>query len=82
MPPIEPGSKYSTTAGIPTRGDAYAKLMHHLNEAQDQAAILSHLHNTEDSEMDKLMAKGWLGVSGLIKRMSWTISEMARRRMQ
>ena len=80
--PNEPGSKYSTTAGTPTRGDAYAKLIHHLNEAQDQAYVLSHIHNTEDSEMDKLMAKGWLGVGGLIKRMAWTIAEFARRRMQ
>ena len=39
-------SKYSTIGGQVTRGEAFAKLIHHLNEAADQAAVLSHLHDT------------------------------------
>lgn len=62
-------TKYSTTAGVPTRHDAYSKLMHHLEEAADQAAVLSHLANTEDTNRDKLIAKGWLVIHELILRM-------------
>lgn len=72
-------SKYPTTAGIVTRGDAFSKLMHHLTEAEDMAAVIGHLYNTEDDNMSKLMAKGWIGTSGLIRRMRYTITEMAKR---
>jgi hypothetical protein len=75
-------SKYSTTAGIPTRGDAFTKLIHHLNEAADQAALLSHLHSTEDSEMDKLTAKGWLGVHELLLRTRTQITKLAMNKFQ
>ena len=59
-------SKYETTGGYVTRSEAYSKLMHHLIEAADQAAVLSHLHNTEASPMDQLVAKGWLGIHQLL----------------
>ncbi len=62
-------SKYSTTGGVVTRSDAYTKLMWHLRESADQAAVLSHLHNTEESELDKLQARGWLGIHELLLRM-------------
>ncbi len=75
-------SKYSTTAGIPTRGDAFTKLIHHLNEAADQAAVLSHLHSTEDSEMDKLTAKGWLGIHELLLRTRAQITKLAMSKFQ
>lgn len=75
-------SKYNTTAGVPTRSDAFAKLMWHLREAADQCAVLSHLHNTEDSELDKLSAKGWLGIHGLLLRLVNTITEMAKNKFQ
>lgn len=70
-------SKYSTSAGVPTRHEAYSKLMHHLSEAADQAALLSHLHNTEESEMDKLIAKGWLGIHELLLRTREGIRKVA-----
>lgn len=75
-------SKYSTTAGIPTRGDAFSKLIHHLNEAADQASVLSHLHSTEDSEMDKLTAKGWLGIHELLLRTRAQITKLAMNKFQ
>ena len=75
-------SKYSTTGGTVTRGDAYAKLIHHLQEAADQAAVLSHLHNTEDSQLDKLVAKGWLGVHELILRLVTQITKLAMNKFQ
>lgn len=75
-------SKYSTHGGIPTRSEAYAKLMHHLSEAADQAAVLSHLHNTEDSQLDRLVAKGWLGVHELILRLNTQITKLAANKFQ
>ena len=75
-------SKYSTTGGIPTRGDAYSKLIWHLSEAADQASVLSHLHNTEDSQMDKLMAKGWAGVHELLMKVKSQITKLAMNRFQ
>ena len=75
-------SKYSTVGGVPTRGEAYAKLMHHLSEAADQAAVLSHLHNTEDSQMEKLMAKGWLGIHQLMLRLITQITKLAANKFQ
>ena len=75
-------SKYSTLGGVVTRGEAYSKLMHHLREAADQAAVLSHLHNTEDSEMDRTMAKGWLGIHELLMRSIAQITKMAMDKFQ
>ena len=75
-------SKYDTTGGIPTRDGAYLKLMHHLSEAADQSAVLSHLYNTEDSELDKLMAKGWLGIHQLLMLTISRIREMAANKFQ
>lgn len=75
-------SKYSTFGGVPTRAEAYTKLIHHLSEAADQAAVLSHLHNTEESELDKLMAKGWLGVHELVMRLRTQITKLAANKFQ
>jgi len=75
-------SKYSTSAGIPTRGDAFTKLIYHLSEAADQAAVLSHLHNTEDSALDKLNARGWLGVHELLLRTKAQITKLAANKFQ
>lgn len=75
-------SKYETLGGHVTRGEAFSKLLHHLSEAADQAALLGHLHNTEESEMDRLLAKGWLGVHELILRMRTQITKLAANKFQ
>lgn len=75
-------SRYPTIGGHVTRGEAYTKLMYHIEEAQNMAAVLAHLHNTEDSEMDKLSAKGWLGISELMRMMRWKITSMAANKFQ
>ena len=72
-------SKYSTIGGQVTRGEAFAKLIHHLNEAADQAAVLSHLHNTEISKLDELSAKGWLAVHEMLLKVRHTITELAKK---
>lgn len=75
-------SKYETTAGIPTRGDAYAKLSYHIDEAQDQAAVLAHLHNTEDDAHSRAQARGWLVISEQLKRFKAVVIEIAKGSLQ
>jgi hypothetical protein len=57
-------------------------LIEHLRSAQSQAAIMAHLHNTEGSDKDKLLAKGWLAVSEGLKLMQHKVIEMAQGHLQ
>ena len=74
--------KYSTINGQITRGETFAKLIDHLREAQDCAAMLAHLHNTEGNDMDKLLAKGWLGTSELLKLFAHQVISLASNKLQ
>ncbi len=67
---------------VPTRGETYAKLIEHLRQAQDDAAMMAHLHNTEGNDMDKLLARGWLGTSEMLKLIAYQITELAKGRLQ
>ena len=51
-------------------------------EAADQAAVLSHLHNTETSKMEELTAKGWLAVHELLLRTRTQITKLAMNKFQ
>ncbi len=73
--------KYETIGGQVTRGETYAKLMDHLREAQECACVLAHLHNTEDNDMDKLLAGGWLGVAEMFRLAQDTVTQLAMKRM-
>ncbi len=66
-----------TFGGHATRGETYAKLCHHLVECQELAAVMSHLHNTETSAKDRIMAKGWLTVSEMFKRIQHQLTSLA-----
>jgi len=66
---------------LPTRNEAFMKLIHHLGEAQSSAAIMAHLHNTEDSAKDAILARGWLAVSEALKMMQHKVTEIAQGRM-
>ena len=68
--------------GIPTRGETYVQLLEHLIKAQECCAMMSHLHNTEDAHMDKLLARGWLGIAELLRQMQHKITLMAQGRLQ
>lgn len=70
-------SNIPTIGGAPSRSEVYLKLLDHVREAQELAAIMGHLHNTEDNHMDKLLAKGWLGISELFGRLAIQITKMA-----
>jgi hypothetical protein len=67
---------------VPTRGETYSKLLHHIREAQDQAAMMAHLHNTEGNDMDKILAKGWLGIQELLKKFAHQVTQLAMNKLQ
>lgn len=74
---------FSTTiGGQVTRSEVYLKLLDHVREAQDCAALMSHLHNQEDSSVDKVLAKGWLGMSEMFKLAAFQITELAKNKLQ
>lgn len=71
-----------TIGGVATRGETYSKLLWHIRESQELAAVMAHLHNTEHNEMDKLLAKGWLGISELFDRLAAQVTNLAMSKMQ
>lgn len=73
---------FSTIGGVATKDEAYRKLMHHLSEAENNANVIGHLHRTEDSNMDKLLAKGWYGVGEMLHNAREQIRRLAMSRMQ
>lgn len=70
-----------TKGGVPTRGEAYLKLLHHIREAEDQAYIMSHLHNTEGNEADKALSRMWMMVGERLKVMAEQITNLASGRL-
>lgn len=75
-------SKYETSAGYVTRADAFAKLQHHLKEAEDQCYVISHLLRTETSHTDELLATGWRAVGQLLDRVSAKILKLGQGKLQ
>lgn len=75
-------TKFETEGGVVTRGMTYAKMLDHLREARDCAYVLGHLHQTEGSDMDALLAKGWRGVGEMLQLVEHKITQMAMRKMQ
>jgi hypothetical protein len=71
-----------TKGGIATRGEAYVKLNYHLIECQELAAVMSHLHNTEQSAQDLYMAKAWLQISDNFKRTQEIVMNLAMGKLQ
>lgn len=74
--------KYETLGGQVTRGETYAKMLDHMRELQDCAAVMAHLHNTEGNDMDKLLAKGWLGISEMFRLIEHKVTALAMGKLQ
>lgn len=72
---------YETIGGRPTPGITYMKLINNLREAQDACAMLSHLSNTETGIKDIALAKGWLAIAEMLRRMQAKVTEMAQGRL-
>jgi hypothetical protein len=70
-------TNFSTKGGVVTRSDTYVKLLYHLDEARDCAAVIAHLHKTEDTDKDQVMAMGWLAVAELFKRTKEKVTDLA-----
>jgi hypothetical protein len=75
-------TNFSTKGGVVTRGETFAKLLFHVREAQDQAAVMSHLENTEDGPHHAAAAKGWMVISEQLKRFVHVVTEMAKGGLQ
>lgn len=71
-----------TIGGVVTRGEVFTKLLDHIRECQDLAATMAHLHNTENNDMDKLLARGWLGMSEMFKLTAHQVIELAKNKLQ
>ena len=71
-------SKYETRAGAPSRADTSMKIIDLIDQILDQTAVMAHLHNTESNDMDKLLAKGWLGIHEMFKIIRHRLIEMAK----
>ncbi len=68
---------YETLAGRPTKGLAYAQLIEHLRQAQEDAALLAVLQE-DNTSIDRTLAKGWLGIEELLKRLIHQVTELAK----
>jgi hypothetical protein len=71
-------TNFSTKGGVVTRSETFVKLLHHLDEARDCCAVTAHLHKTEGTKQDDVMALGWLAVAELMKRMREKVVELAQ----
>ena len=70
---------YQTTAGLPTEGDTFTKLMDALRTAQDCAALLSHLTGLNGAAGTSY---GWLQISERLKLTQQVVTSIAIGKMQ
>jgi len=66
-----------------TQGEVFAKMTHHLREAQDCAATLSHLAGLQSNNPhDQAIARGWLAVSEYLKIFIKKVIQIGQGKMQ
>ena len=70
-------TKFETEGGMVTKGITYAKLMDHMRECEDCSYTLSHLHQTEGTDKDKLLASAWMLVGEMFKQHRTKITALA-----
>ena len=61
-------------------GEEYMKLCEHIRKAQEAAAMLAHLNNTDTAR--KVTAKGWLAISEQMKLMLHQVTLIAQGNLQ
>lgn len=67
----------------PTQGEEFAKLIHHLGEAQACAARMSHLRGLQGTgPKDQASARGWLIISEQLKRFANEVTTLAQSKLQ
>lgn len=68
---------------VPTQGEEFAKLHHHIISAQESAARLAHLTRSMGSgSKDRAIADGWIAVSELFKRLNYQVTALAQGKLQ
>ena len=63
MPP------YQTSSGLPTRGLVFAELIEAMRQVETCCALLAHIHQTEASAKDKVLAMAWLSIAELMRKL-------------
>lgn len=64
---------------IPTQGESFSKLIEYIRLAQEEASILAHLANANDS---RYLARSWLQVSENFKKMQHQLTALATGKLQ
>jgi hypothetical protein len=65
---------------VPTRSETFSQLLEHLIKAQEHSAMMSHIEGMEPHP-NRLIMKGWLGISEMLKRIIHHVTAMAQRRL-
>lgn len=66
---------------VPSRGEVFSKMIEHAREFQSCASMMAHLHNTEGNDTDKQLARGWLIIEDLIRKLVHKITMMGQGRL-
>jgi len=66
---------------LPTRSEKYLELIEHLRKAQEASAMMAHLENAQ-GQTGTLLAKGWLGISELMKQIIYKVTELTKGTLQ
>jgi len=72
---------YETSAGLPTRGLTYAKLLENLRECQELTAMMAHLVKAEGTVADEALGNGWIVISELLKRLTDKVTAMTMHKL-
>ena len=68
---------------VPTSGEAFAKLLYHLDEMMNQSATLAHLARAQaNTGKDRAMADGWIAVTEMMKRVRFQVTKIAEGKLQ
>lgn len=72
---------YETSAGLPTRGLTYAKLLENLIENEELMILMAHLVKAEGTLADEALGNGWLLMAQMHEKIRRKVTEMAQGRL-
>ena len=67
---------------VPTAGEEFSKLLHHIDECRNCASMLMHLYKEQGSSKDLALSKGWFVIAENFKLQRAYIVEMAKGKLQ
>lgn len=67
--------------GTPSRGILYSRILERLRELQEDCIMMGHLHQTEGTPQDRLLATGWLGIGELLQRLTTQVTKLAMKKI-